>query len=89
MVKIVYGDRVGKQGKLTVGCTAIIFDPTRKKILLTRRQDNGRWCLPGGHMEAGENVSEACAREIWEETGLQARITRLIGIYSDPHMLLE
>ncbi len=88
MAKIIYGERIGKQGKLSVGCSAVIFDEAHQKILLTRRSDNGRWCLPGGHMEAGESVAEACAREVEEETGLQVQILRLIGVYSSPHMLL-
>ena len=25
------------------------------RILLTRRTDNGQWCLPGGRMELGES----------------------------------
>jgi 8-oxo-dGTP pyrophosphatase MutT (NUDIX family) len=57
--------------------------------LLTRRTDNGRWCLPGGHAEPGESVAEACAREIWEETGLRVQVGRLIGVYSSPDFLLE
>ncbi len=89
MVRLVEGERVGKLGRLSVGCAAVVFDPTRQKVLLTRRRDNGRWCLPGGHMEPGESAAEACARELWEETGLRARIGKLIGVYSSPHRLLE
>ena len=72
-----------------MGCSAIIWDSTRSKILLTRRTDNGRWCLPGGHAEPGESVAEACVREIWEETGLRVHVGRLIGVYSSPDFLLE
>lgn len=89
MAKVTHGDRIGKLGKLGLGCSAIIFDNTRNKVLLTRRQDNGLWCLPGGHMESGESISEACEREVWEETGLRVRVTRLIGVYSSPHRLVE
>lgn len=88
MTEIIYGERIGKAGKLTVACSAVIFDEARQKILLTRRDDNGRWCLPGGHMEVGESVEEACTREVEEETGLQVQVRRLIGVYSSPHMLL-
>ena len=80
-----YGDRIGKTGKLKVGCSAIILDDTGEKILLTRRTDNGRWCLPGGAMEEGESAEEACVREVWEETGLHARVTKLLGIYTTPN----
>jgi ADP-ribose pyrophosphatase YjhB (NUDIX family) len=88
MSQVLYGPRLGKEGKLRVGCSATIFDSKREKVLLTQRTDNGRWCLPGGMMESGESVAEACEREVWEETGLNVRITRLIGVYSDPDQLV-
>ena len=86
--RVMFGERIAKEGTLRLGCSAIIFDEGREKVLLTRRTDNGQWCLPGGRVEAGESVSEACAREVWEETGLQVRITRLTGVYSDPNKLV-
>lgn len=89
MAKLVYGDRIGKLGYLSVGCSATLFDASGQKVLLTRRTDNGQWCLPGGRMDPGESLVEACLREVLEETGLQGTITRLSGIYSSPHCLLE
>jgi ADP-ribose pyrophosphatase YjhB (NUDIX family) len=89
MAKIVEGERIGKVGKLALGCSATIFDPSRQKVLLTRRTDNGRWCLPGGRAESGESVIETCVRETLEETGLEVRIVRLLGVYSSPHRLVE
>jgi ADP-ribose pyrophosphatase YjhB (NUDIX family) len=86
--QILYGDRLGKQGHLRVGCSATIFDEDRQKVLLTRRVDNGRWCLPGGGMEAGESVEETCIREVFEETGLRVRVKRLVGVYSNPDQLV-
>jgi ADP-ribose pyrophosphatase YjhB (NUDIX family) len=89
VAKIIEGERVARLGMLALGCSAVIFDPTRVKVLLTRRTDNGRWCLPGGRSEAGESVTETCLREVLEETGLQVRIIRLLGVYSSPHRLVE
>src|SRR5688572_4881264 len=89
MAKIIHGQRISKLGKLLVGSSAIILDATRQKVLLTRRSDNGRWCLPGGQMEAGESAAETCQREVWEETGLHVQVGRLIGVYTNPHRLLE
>ncbi len=47
----------------------------RNEILLVRQQRAGdrkpNWALPGGVVDAGENLAEALAREISEETGLQ------------------
>jgi ADP-ribose pyrophosphatase YjhB (NUDIX family) len=89
MARYFEGDRIGRNGRLLLGCSATLFDDRRSKILLTRRADNQRWCLPGGAMEPGESVTEACEREMWEETGLRVRVTRLLGVYSTPHRLLE
>ncbi len=88
MAKIIIGDRVGKNGIIRVGCSAVIFNLQCEKILLTRREDNNKWCLPSGGMEAGESASEACIREVEEETGLQVKIKRLIGVYTTPHELI-
>jgi 8-oxo-dGTP pyrophosphatase MutT (NUDIX family) len=87
MTQILYGDRLGREGKIRVGCSAAIFNE-EGKILLTRRVDNGQWCLPSGGMDAGESPSETAIREVFEETGLQVGLTRLVGVYSDPNQLV-
>lgn len=84
-----FGERVGREGVLRPGASGMVFDATRERILLTRREDNSRWCLPGGGMDAGETASEACVRELLEETGLEVRVTKLIGVYTSPNMLIE
>ena len=89
MAKLIYGERIGKLGAIRLGCSAVIFDTTKNKILLTCRADNSLWCLPGGGIDPGESVVEACAREVWEETGLRVRVGKLIGVYSNPHQLIE
>lgn len=88
-MKVLTGERVAKDAKVRIGCAGVLFDETRTKILLTRRTDNGQWCLPGGGMDAGESLEETCEREVWEETGLRARVTRLIGIYTSPNFAVE
>ena len=57
------------------------------KILLIRRGREpfkGKWALPGGFVEYGEKVEDAVIREFKEETGLDAEIIKLLGVYSDP-----
>ena len=86
MTQILYGDRIAKQGRIRLGCSAAIFD-NQGRVLLTKRRDNGQWCLPSGGVEPGESVAEACVREVLEETGLSVRVKRLVGVYSHPDQL--
>lgn len=72
----------GGLGLLTpaVGAAAVVFDD-EGRLLLTRRADNGRWCLPGGAADVGESPSAAAVREVREETGLRVTPTHLLGLY--------
>ena len=84
-----YGDRIGREGSIRLGCSAVILDEVKQKVLLTQRADNKQWCLPSGGVDPGESVEETCIREVLEETGLNVRVTRLVGVYSDPHRMVE
>jgi ADP-ribose pyrophosphatase YjhB (NUDIX family) len=85
--KVIYGDRISKDGKLRLGCSAVLFSEDHQTVLLTRRTDNGQWCLPGGMIDPGESVTEGCEREVFEETGLQVRVLRFTGVYSNSNRL--
>jgi 8-oxo-dGTP pyrophosphatase MutT (NUDIX family) len=89
MTRLVFGDRISRQAALRPSASAAILNATRDKVLLTRRADNGQWCLPGGGMDPGESIAETCERETREETGLEVRVKRLIGVYTSPDWVLE
>lgn len=68
---------------LTVDC--VIFQG--ESVVLIRRANEpfkGQYALPGGLVEIGETLEQACARETFEETGLRLENLRLIGVYSQP-----
>jgi ADP-ribose pyrophosphatase YjhB (NUDIX family) len=62
-----------------VGAEAAIFDE-EGRILLVRRSDDGRWCLPCGWVDPNETPAQAAMRETREEVGLEARVVRLADV---------
>lgn len=64
---------------------AIVANTTDGRWLLIRRGDTGKWALPGGTLEWGENLRVAAERELMEEAGVRVlRMGELSGVYSDP-----
>lgn len=50
------------------------------KILLVKEASDGLWTLPGGWADVGDSPSEAVEREIREESGYEARATKLMAV---------
>lgn len=73
-----------KSPSLTVD--TIIRYPDGEIVLIKRGHEPfaGQWAIPGGFVEYGETVEEAAVREANEETGLDIRLEKLVGVYSDP-----
>jgi 8-oxo-dGTP pyrophosphatase MutT (NUDIX family) len=49
--------------------------------LMARFNRGGKleWCIPKGHLEADETKEQAALREVFEETGLEAKIIDYLG----------
>jgi len=56
-----------------VSAGGVIFDD-KGRVLLLKRADERIWCFPKGHVEPGESLEQAAAREIREECGLVCEI---------------
>jgi len=53
------------------------------KILLEKRKNEpgkGKWSIPGGLVELGEEAERTAIREVWEETGLTVEKPELIDV---------
>lgn len=70
---------VGHDLLLLPGASAVVRDDAGA-ILFLRRGDDGRWSLPAGMIEPGEQPADAALREIFEETGVEAEVQRIGGI---------
>jgi molybdenum cofactor cytidylyltransferase len=66
--------------------TAVIVEIDGRIVMQRRAVDPGagKWSLPSGFVDRGEIVTEAAAREVFEEVGLVVRDLQSIGFYSEP-----
>lgn len=65
-----------------VPCAGVIAHDEHGRLLLVRRgtePGRGRWSVPGGRCEPGEDAAAAAVREALEETGLVVRAAGLVG----------
>ncbi|MBN2024739.1 MAG: NUDIX domain-containing protein [Pirellulales bacterium] len=74
---------VGSRPMLLPGVRALISNP-QGEILLQRRTDMPRWCLPSGSVELDETALDALKREVSEETSLVVLEAEPMGLYSGP-----
>jgi 8-oxo-dGTP pyrophosphatase MutT (NUDIX family) len=54
--------------------TGLVFNQEGNKVLLVLHKKLQLWLPAGGHVEAGELVHEAALREVFEETGIHAKL---------------
>lgn len=63
------------------GVSAVVLDE-QGRILLGRRADTGRWAIPSGILEPGEQPAPAIVREVLEETGVHAEVEVLASVFT-------
>lgn len=81
--------RSDKYPKPSLTADHVIFSRREEKIfvLLVRRGGHpflGKWAIPGGFAKSSETLEETAHRELLEETGIDQKGQKLIGVYSQP-----
>jgi 8-oxo-dGTP pyrophosphatase MutT (NUDIX family) len=69
--------RVGNDLVLMPGAM-VALQRDDQRVLLTRRVDDGTWCLPAGAAEPGGSFSQTAIEEVAEETGVRVSEHELI-----------
>ncbi len=65
-----------------IGVDGAVFN-SHGQLLLIQRRDSGLWAMPGGAVEIGEAPSSAVSREVLEETGIQMKPERVVGVFDN------
>ncbi|EDW80927.1 uncharacterized protein Dwil_GK11300 [Drosophila willistoni] len=73
---------LGQTVTYIVACVLINDHDEVLMIEEAKQSCTGKWYLPAGRMERGESIIEAAAREVFEETGLNAELTTLLAVES-------
>jgi 8-oxo-dGTP diphosphatase len=71
---------------IKISVDTIIEYPNGEIVLVKRSKDpfKDMWCMPGGMVEENETVEAAAIREAKEETNLDIKLVKLVGVFSDP-----
>jgi 8-oxo-dGTP diphosphatase len=78
---------LGSMSATRIEAVGAVVRDDRERLLLIRRGREpglGRWSLPGGRVEPGEDARHAVVREVEEETGLRIVVTGLAGYVERP-----
>jgi len=87
--RVFFHDPAGPTATAVVPSVFVAVRAPGDRLLLVRRCDSGAWELPGGRVDVGENAIEAAVRETAEESGLRVVVTGLVGLFSDPGLVIR
>jgi ADP-ribose pyrophosphatase YjhB (NUDIX family) len=80
---------VGGNELLQVPSVSIALRDAQGRVLVVRHSEGDVWLLPGGAIEPTEVPADAAVREMFEETGLLVRLTRLVGVFGGPEFVIH
>ncbi|KAL9887360.1 8-oxo-dGDP phosphatase NUDT18 isoform 1-T1 [Glossina fuscipes fuscipes] len=71
---------LGKTVTYIVACVLINDNDEVLAMQEAKKSCAGKWYLPAGRMEIGENICEAAIREVYEETGLNVEMNTVLAV---------
>ncbi len=78
-----------KQNFFEITVKVVIVNDKNEILIIKRSKDNdtaaGKYDLPGGRLEAGEDIKKGLLREIGEELGIEARIEAVLTAFDFGH----
>ena len=78
--------KLGRQNvrEVSAGGLVISMSNPSQVALIAHKNRGGRtdWCIPKGHPENNETLEQAAIREVFEETGIEAKIIKRLGSIS-------
>jgi 8-oxo-dGTP pyrophosphatase MutT (NUDIX family) len=80
---------VGGEELLQIPSVSIALRDNDGRVLLARHAEGNNWLFPGGAIEPGEVPSDSAVREMFEETGLLVRPTRIVGVFGGPEFIVQ
>jgi ADP-ribose pyrophosphatase YjhB (NUDIX family) len=80
---------IGGNELLQVPSVSTALRDVQGRVLVVRHSEGGVWLLPGGAIEPAEVPADAAVREMFEETGLLVRLTRLVGVFGGPEFVIH
>lgn len=66
----------------TIGAGALVKNGQNILVIKEALINSTGYKLPGGHVELGENITDAAIREVHEETGIKAQFKSINGVLS-------
>lgn len=76
-------EKIGHQ-LVEIPSVAILAFDDQQRVALVYHSEVDVWTIPGGAIEPLEVPADAATREMWEETGLDVDLLRVIGVYGGP-----